>query len=127
MELEKMNASITDAALKAVYSAEADEYRRESRNWFIWSQIFMLLAASPLVLSLIGSFLSFFSGSDNSVAWAGFSLFAGVLVTFVSMIVFCPFAFYCIYRSYKSRKLIEALVADSVKQNQGDLTVTLVA
>jgi prolipoprotein diacylglyceryltransferase len=115
-----MNTSVTDAALKAVYSAEADEYRRQSRKWFISSQIFMLLAGSPLVLAVIGSVVSFFSGSENSLAWAGFSFFGGVIATFVTMIIFCPFAFYCIYRFYKSRKSIGALVGDTVRQTDAE-------
>lgn len=115
-----MNPSITDAALKAVYSAEAEEFRRQGRRWLITSQIFMLLAGSPLVLAVLGSGVSFFSGSENSLAWAGFSFFAGVLATFVTMLIFCPLAFYCIYRFYRARKSIELLVGKTVREADGE-------
>ncbi len=110
-----MNAPLTDAVVRAAYSTEADECRRRSRKWFILAQIFMLLAASPLLLAILGAAVSFFSGSENSVIWAGASFFAGVFATFVTMIIFCPFAFYCIYRFVKARKEIEALIENSVR------------
>ncbi len=119
-----MNSSVTDAALKAVYSAEADQLRRKSRKWFIWSQVFMLLAGSPLLLSLIGVLVSIFSGSESTLAWAGLSFFGGMFATLVTMIIFCPFAFYCIYRFYKSRKSIEALVGDAVRQTNAESVTT---
>lgn len=111
-----MDTSLTDAALKAAYSPEADELRRKSRKWFIASQIFMLLAGSPLVLAFVGSGVSFLRGSENSFAWAGFSFFAGVLATLVTMTLFCPFAFYCIYKCYQARKSIEVLIGNTVRQ-----------
>jgi len=115
-ESNAMNTSVTDAALKALYSPEADKCRRNSRKWFIWSQIFMLLAASPLLLAFIGGVLSFFMGSENWFVWVGVSFFAGVYATFVTMLVFCPFAFYCIYRSFQSRRAIATLVGDTVRK-----------
>ena len=115
-----MNSSVTDAALKAVYSVEADELRRKSRKWFIWSQVFMLLAASPLLISVIGVLVSIFSGSENSAAWAGASFFGGVIATFVTIIIFCPFAFYCFYQFFKSRKSIESLVGDAVRRTNAE-------
>jgi uncharacterized BrkB/YihY/UPF0761 family membrane protein len=110
-----MNTPLTDAAIRAVYSTEADDCRRKSRKWFISSQIFMLLAGSPLLLAILGAAVSFFSGSENAVIWAGASFFGGVFATFVTMIIFCPFAFYCIYRFFKARKEIEALIGTSVR------------
>jgi len=115
-----MNPSVTDAALRAVYSDEADEIRRVSRKWFVASQIFMLLACSPLILAFIGILISLFSGSENAWAWAGMSFIGGIMATFITMIIFCPFAFYCIYRFYKLRKSIEALVAVAVKQTHAE-------
>ena len=111
-----MSSSVTDAALKAAYSVEADELRRTSRKWLIWSQVFMLLAGSPLVLAVTGVFLSIFNVSNGSLAWAGLSFFGGIAATFVTMIIFCPFAFYCVYRFLKSRKAVQALVADAVRR-----------
>lgn len=75
----------------------------------------MLLAGSPLLLAIIGAAVSFFSGSENAVILAGASFFGGVFATFVTMIIFCPFAFYCIFRFFKARKEIEAFVRTSVR------------
>ena len=111
-----MNSSVTDAALKAVYSGEADELRRKSRRWLIWSQIFMLLAVSPFALAVIGFFVSISNVTNSSFAWAGLSVFGGIAITLVTMILFCPCAFYCVYRFLKSRKQIEVLVADAVRR-----------
>jgi uncharacterized BrkB/YihY/UPF0761 family membrane protein len=111
-----MNSSVTDAALKAVYSVDADELRRKSRKLLIWSQVFMLLAASPLALTLIGVITSFSSITEKTFPLAWLSMFGGIAATFVTMLIFCPFAFYCVYRFLKSRKSIEALVRDAVRR-----------
>jgi|GEM_PF-2314791 len=111
-----MNLSVSDAALKAAYSDEADELRRKSRKWFIGSQVFMLLAASPILLAFVGAGVSLFSGSESAFVWAGASFLGGVMATFGTMILFCPFAFYCIYRSFKSRSAFESLIADAVRR-----------
>jgi hypothetical protein len=47
-----------------------------------------------------------------------------VLATFVTMLIFCPFAFYCIYRSFKSRKEIETLIGNSVRNTIAEQDAT---
>ena len=112
---------MTDSALSAAYSPEADRLRRVSKRWFIASQILMLLAAAPLVLAFLGVALSLFGGSfDTFFAGAAASIFGGVAGTFITMFVFCPFAFICFYKFYSTRRKVIALVENAIRSTRAE-------
>ena len=116
-----IRTTLTDSALSAAYSPEADKLRISSKRWFIASQILMLLAATPLLLTFLGIALSLFGGSfDTFFTGAAISIFGGVAGTFIAMLIFCPFALICFYKFYSTRRKIMALVEDSIRSTRAE-------
>ena len=118
------NPPLTDVALAAAVSPEVDALRAESRKWFIRSQVFMGVAAVPIVLTMVGVFGSVFSLRTES---AGLGImvimFLGIALAAVLMVVCVPAAFWCIWKMMDARRRIQAHIEQQVRAAAQSRTV----
>jgi hypothetical protein len=110
------NLPLTNLALAAAVSPEVDALRAESRRWFVRSQIYMGVAAVPIVLMMFGVMGSMFSlAADRLPLGLLVSLAGGILLAGLAMLVCVPGAFYCIFKMMEARRRIQAHIEQQVR------------